>query len=132
MNEILPSPLVSAAGAVSRPVATTASTNNVISADAVRPVNRVPERLSVKNRDALEEALRTPLESLGEKLTNLLGDNPKNVRLQIDVDEEASRFVYRSINRDTGEIVRQFPSDELLNVIRTIRDIAGLTLDVDV
>lgn len=131
MSEILPSPLISTAGAVSRPVATAVSAKDNLRAEAVQPTSNVPDRVrDNEDRQAASAALTDPLANLGEKLAELLGDDPRDLRLQIDIDEDADRFIYRSVNKETGEVVRQFPSDELLEIIKSVRETVGLTLDV--
>ncbi len=52
--------------------------------------------------------------------------------LQISQDEETGRFVYRSVDVETGEVVRQFPPEEVLNFITRFREAAGLLIDGEV
>src|SRR5262245_146657 len=41
---------------------------------------------------------------------------PGNSKLQIEQDKETGTFIYRSIDRDTGEIIRQWPPEELVKL----------------
>jgi flagellar protein FlaG len=40
------------------------------------------------------------------------------LRLSIDRDHDSGEWVYRSINRLTGEVVNQYPREEILNMKR--------------
>lgn len=52
-----------------------------------------------------------------------------NTRLQIERDEGSGLFIYRAIDKDTGEVVRQYPTDEILRFISYFRESEGLVVD---
>ncbi len=54
---------------------------------------------------------------------------PARTEMQIERDELTGRIVFKSINRETGEIVRQIPSDELLKLAGHFRKQLGLLVD---
>ncbi|RMF16854.1 MAG: flagellar protein FlaG [Alphaproteobacteria bacterium] len=66
---------------------------------------------------------------LGKVLKDVLGDDFNSRRLRIDQDEATGRFVYKVVNADTGEVVRQFPPEEILRIVASIREAEGLVLD---
>jgi flagellar protein FlaG len=47
-------------------------------------------------------------------------------RLSITRDEDANTFVYRSINADTGEVVWQYPAEQVLRMAQRLRELEGL------
>ena len=53
----------------------------------------------------------------------------QQTRLAIEFSEEANRFIYRFIDRNTGEIIKELPQEEVINQIAKFREIAGLVLD---
>lgn len=53
----------------------------------------------------------------------------QNPRLSIEHDAAANRYVFKSIDPDTGEVIRQFPTKDILSIIARIRNISGLTVD---
>ena len=112
-------------GVASRPVSITPEKSEVQPIARIEALARDPE-----NREQKEPA-NDPFEALGEALSEFLGGSLNDLKLQIDLDEGAGRFVYKSVNRDTGEVVRQFPSDEILRILSNFRDATGLTVDVD-
>ena len=53
----------------------------------------------------------------------------QQTRLSIEFNEEANRFIYRAIDKETGEVVTEFPPEEVIRQIARFREIAGLVLD---
>ena len=54
--------------------------------------------------------------------------DPKG-RFSIDQDSDSGRFVYRLINSDTGEVLKQFPGDYVLRRVAYYRELEGLAVD---
>jgi len=44
-------------------------------------------------------------------------------QLQFDVDEDSGRTVVRVIDKDSGDIIRQIPSDEILALARHMKEL---------
>ena len=59
-------------------------------------------------------------------------DQTPNTRLRIDKDEETGRFIYYNIDNDSGEVVRQFPPENILEFLASFRNVEGLVLDDEV
>jgi uncharacterized FlaG/YvyC family protein len=55
-------------------------------------------------------------------------DRP-NTRLQIEHDKTTGLFIYRSVDKDSGEVLRQYPADEVLRFISYYRESEGLVVD---
>lgn len=102
------------------------ATNEVTSATA--QVNPVDEN-ETGNRSREQEE-RDPLDRAAEALQNLISENElDNTKLQINRDEASDRFIYQSVDNDTGEVVRQFPQEEVLRMLANIRDPEGIAVD---
>ena len=54
------------------------------------------------------------LEAAVEKL--IRRSQPSNSKLQIEQDKDTGTFIYRSVDTDTGEIIRQWPPEQLLKL----------------
>ncbi|MFQ5533287.1 MAG: flagellar protein FlaG [Sphingomonadales bacterium] len=76
-----------------------------------------------------EDPIARVSEVIDEFLDEIKGPE---TRLNIDRDEETGQFVYQSIDRETGEVQRQFPPEEILKRIATFREIQGLIYDDEV
>jgi flagellar protein FlaG len=72
-----------------------------------------------------------------ESTSNALPDGPGRVsqpieidnlrvRLQFKEDKETGIQVVQVIDPDSGEVVRQIPPEEILNITRALRDLKGL------
>ena len=53
----------------------------------------------------------------------------ENVRLSISFDKAVGRFIYRGIDRETGEVVSEYPPEEILDRIAAMREYAGVIVD---
>ena len=57
---------------------------------------------------------------------------PSDAKLQIEQDEDSGVFIYRSINRDTGEVIDQWPPEALLKLRQALRELDGMLVDKEV
>ena len=74
-----------------------------------------------------ESKFEINLENLREAADQAL--DLQQTRLSIEFNEEANRFIYRAIDKETGEVVTEFPPEEVIRQIAKFREIAGLVLD---
>ena len=52
-----------------------------------------------------------------------------DLRLSISFEKSIGRFVYRGVDRETGEVVREYPQEEVIKRIAHMREIAGIAID---
>lgn len=57
------------------------------------------------------------------------GPDPVDMRLVIEEDQASGSFVYKTINRVTGEILQQYPRAEVLRLKQELRYAAGTVID---
>jgi uncharacterized FlaG/YvyC family protein len=57
---------------------------------------------------------------------------PTNSKLQIEQDQNTGTFIYRSVNPDTGEVVRQWPPEKLLELREFLKELEGVLVDTQV
>lgn len=62
-------------------------------------------------------------------LNKALSLKSSNTKLSIDVDDESGLFVYKGIDKSSGEVVSQFPAKEVLALIAYYREAEGLVVD---
>lgn len=83
-----------------------------------------------------DSGLSATLERVAQVLDDFVpggdGDDEVSTSLKISQDSDSGRFVYKSVDDETGEVVRQFPPEEILNFISRFRDAAGLLVDGEV
>lgn len=69
------------------------------------------------------------LEKLAQALDEFMPKELPNTRLQIIHDDGSGQFVYKAVDRDSGEVVRQYPSEDILKFISYYREQEGLLVD---
>ena len=57
---------------------------------------------------------------------------PSNSKLQIEQDAETGTFIYRSVDPETGEVLKQWPPEQLLKLRDSLVEIEGLLVDKQV
>ena len=62
-------------------------------------------------------------------LNKALSLKSANTKLSIDVDDETGLFIYRGIDKQSGEVVSQFPTEEILALIAYYREAEGIVVD---
>lgn len=70
-----------------------------------------------------------PLEQAAQTIEDFIGDTGTSTKLRIDKDDETGRFIYKSVDSESGEVVGQFPPETILEIITRFRDPEGLVLD---
>ena len=79
----------------------------------------------------LSGQLDQPLDKAAEVLQSFLPNVDTNVKLRINHDEGTGRYVYQGIDKVSGEVVNQFPSEEILKFLKSSREVEGLILDTE-
>jgi len=79
----------------------------------------MPEMPNIDYDDAIA-AIQEAMKVLNEKLAS------KNNSIQFRVDETLDRSIVTVVNEQTGEVVRQLPTDEMLQVARNIESLKGI------
>jgi flagellar protein FlaG len=83
-------------------------------AEALAPASGSPDS---------EAALREAIAAIERAATAL--DNS----VQLSIDADSGRTVVRVIDSETGQLIRQIPSEELLSLRNALERIAGLLID---
>lgn len=56
-------------------------------------------------------------------------DTAPNTRLRIDRDESSGNFIYQSVDEESGEVIAQFPSEQILKMLSFYREAEGIAID---
>ena|SRR5882724_7399821 len=57
---------------------------------------------------------------------------PANSKLHIFQDKSTGEFIYRSVDPNTGEVIKQWPSEKLLELRKDLKAMEGLLIDTQV
>lgn len=70
------------------------------------------------NRQQVEEAVKAVNEFI----------KPLNNSLQFNIDDDTGKTVVKVIDMSTKEIIRQFPSEEMLSIAKAVNKMQGLLI----
>lgn len=70
-----------------------------------------------------------PLVQAAKAIDEFVSEQGANTKLRIDKDDDTGRFVYKNVDRDSGEVVSQFPPETILEMISHYRSLEGLVVD---
>ena len=126
--------VVSGEGANTPPAHTTGDPNAAVSASSNLPSS---SRLTTAyNNGAQDQAVvaddrsRAFAEIIAEELEEVaLANDRSGIRVQTDVHEETGRYIVRVIESETGEVLREFPPMEYLDVVAALDELEGLFLE---
>lgn len=71
---------------------------------------------------SFEEAIAQRIKELNVQMEQ------RSTKVQFSIDEESKNLIVRVLNKETGEVIRQIPSEEVLNLTKTLKDFRGLML----
>lgn len=95
--------------------------------NAIEPQqSRLYQTSSTANTEA-QPLEREQLEKVAQQLQDFMGE--MNRSLQFQVDEDSGRDVIKVLDKDTGDIIKQYPSEEVLNMVSKLSETAGLLID---
>lgn len=102
----------------------------------VKPVNKTEatvfrkeddEERQEKKREGLTKLDLGALKEVAEKTQAFLDD--LNIRLDFQVYEETGDMIVRIFNRETEELLREIPPEDLLEINGRIADLRGILFD---
>jgi flagellar protein FlaG len=77
-----------------------------------------------------EQLERVQLESVAQQLQDFMQSMNRSVHFQ--VDEDSGRDVIRVLDKQSGEVIKQYPSEEVLGLVSKLSQSAGLLVDEEV
>jgi len=84
-------------------------------------VHHTVEALQKAERSA--EEIRRDIEAINEQLTVL------NQSLQFSIDAETRDVVVKIVDKDSGEVVKQIPPEEVMNLRKRLREMSSLFVE---
>lgn len=92
---------------------------------SVQAAERMQDAVLGGNKEAVNKTSEPAQSQLTEEVVNELNDAILGVRreLRFSIDEDSGRAVVQVMDSETGETIRQLPSEEVLAVSRHIREL---------
>ncbi len=70
------------------------------------------------------------LDKVAQQLQDFVGDLNRNI--EFSVDEDSGRDVIKVIDKDSGDLLKQYPSEEVLTLVSKLSDMVGGFIDAKV
>ena len=102
--------------------------NNNITQDKV-VTQQVADKIAAK---VVDKEVLTPeqLQKVAQQLQDFIGNI--NRGLEFSVDKDSGRDVIKVIDKSSGDLVKQFPSEEVLTLVAKLSDMVGGFIDAKV
>lgn len=87
---------------------------------------------TAEKSNTLEKVELSPenLEKVVQQLQDFMGE--MNRSLQFKVDEDSGRNVIKVIDKESGDLVKQYPSEEVLGIVAKLAEATGVLVDFKV
>jgi flagellar protein FlaG len=93
-------------------------------------------RIEEQSKTSISEASKTPamtpkqLEKVAQQLQDFMGE--MNRSLEFLVDKDSGRDVIKVLDKSTGDLVKQYPSEEVLGIISKLSNATGNLIDTEI
>jgi flagellar protein FlaG len=100
--------------------------------DDVNQVDKKNQQQLQKNQYDINPTEKQPLEreqleEMAQQLQDFMGE--MNRSLQFKVDEDSGRDVIKVLDKNSGEVIKQYPSEEVLSLVSKLSESAGILID---
>ena len=100
--------------------------------DDVNQVEKQNQQQLQKNQYDINPTEKQPLEreqleEMAQQLQDFMGE--MNRSLQFKVDEDSGRDVIKVLDKNSGEVIKQYPSEEVLSLVSKLSESAGILID---
>lgn len=81
-----------------------------------------------QTNEAVQEPLTAQqLDKVAQQLQDFVGD--MNRGLQFSVDKNSGRDVIKVVDKESGDLIKQYPSEEVLSLVAKLSEAAGALID---
>jgi flagellar protein FlaG len=95
--------------------------------NSIVPIQRVPDPVAAPT--AVGGVISRPVEPVSEVAATGPRNQAADLRLVIEEDKATGAFVYKTLDRRTGEVVQQLPRDSVLKAMASEDYNPGLVVD---
>lgn len=96
------------------------ATQNTPQTTAARPTDAASLSAHDENAQDQRQKLQDSVEALNEFI------KPQNTTLQFSIDDESGTVVVKVTDKETKEVIKQFPSEEALELAKALDKLKGL------
>ncbi|BED89886.1 hypothetical protein PspMM1_23540 [Pseudoalteromonas sp. MM1] len=89
--------------------------------------NQYAQQGTETNSSQNQQLEREQLEKVAQQLQEFMGE--MNRTLQFQVDEDSGRDVIKILDKTSGDVIKQYPSEEVLSLVSKLSESAGILID---
>ncbi|MDO6464534.1 flagellar protein FlaG [Pseudoalteromonas carrageenovora] len=89
--------------------------------------NQYAQQGTENNSSQNQQLEREQLEKVAQQLQDFMGE--MNRSLQFQVDEDSGRDVIKILDKTSGDVIKQYPSEEVLSLVSKLSESAGILID---
>jgi len=89
--------------------------------------NQYPQQGTETNSSQNQQLEREQLEKVAQQLQEFMGEMSRS--LQFQVDEDSGRDVIKILDKTSGDVIKQYPSEEVLSLVSKLSESAGILID---
>ena len=89
--------------------------------------NQYTQQSSEDNSSQNQQLEREQLEKVAQQLQEFMGEMSRS--LQFQVDEDSGRDVIKILDKTRGDVIKQYPSEEVLSLVSKLSESAGILID---
>lgn len=104
-------------------VQTTAKKEQSTIGETIQPVNQQMKNNSSDQSSFEEKTILNVIDVINKKLAN------KETQVEVDFHEKTKEMIIRLVNKQSKEIIREIPSEKMIDMIDCFCEIAGLYVD---
>ncbi|WP_338363074.1 flagellar protein FlaG [uncultured Pseudoalteromonas sp.] len=112
-------------------VLTQRAVDDVNKTDEQSPQNQLNNQYAQQgietNSSQNQQLAREQLEKVAQQLQEFMGE--MNRTLQFQVDEDSGRDVIKILDKTSGDVIKQYPSEEVLSLVSKLSESAGILID---
>ncbi|MDC9501801.1 MULTISPECIES: flagellar protein FlaG [unclassified Pseudoalteromonas] len=112
-------------------VLTQRAVDDVNKTDEQGPQNQLSNQYAQQgietNSSQNQQLEREQLEKVAQQLQDFMGE--MNRSLQFQVDEDSGRDVIKILDKTSGDVIKQYPSEEVLSLVSKLSESAGILID---
>lgn len=86
--------------------------------------------VSASETNKAEKMTSEQLNKVAQQLQDFMGE--MNRSLEFIVDEDSGRDVIKVLDKDTGDLIKQYPSEEVLSIISKLSNASGSLIDTEI
>ena len=99
-------------------------------ADEIRDISQQTKPPITEDRKPVEESRKPDREEVAQELEKLNKQLEfMNRSIRFSIDDDSKEVVVKVVNKSSGEVIAQYPPDEIINLKKRLEEMTGLLVE---